>query len=218
MTACIQIPLASPPGRLAVLGLTLEQQDVASVCQPAIAPLLPIFDVVDAVIAAFDCINAIPAMFGPPPDPTLLAPALERLAEKAMKLLRLVPQLSVPYTIVDVVDVVVAELHVATEKLRGLQARFRAMARAAERAAELRDDALAATVACARLNVEREADNVGRGLAGVGKLLELASALLAVIGAPALPSLLALGGQAMDVVVDVLVEGLLVVRRAIPLR
>jgi len=222
MTACIPIPSLRPAQPLTLPGgVRLEQPELLRVAQPALAPLVPLFDVVDTVIAVFDCIKAIPAMFGPPPDPTLLGPALEKLADKTMKLMRLVPQLSVPYTILDIVDLVIGELRAAQQQLHHLQARLRQMDRALTRAAELHDEELTAIVECSQANVAREAANVGAGLAGVGKLLQLASTLLELIGAPALPPLTSLGGQTIDVVIellDVLVDGLVLVRREIPLR
>jgi len=64
------------------------------VIQPALTPLVPIFNIIDTVVAIFNCVKAIPDMIGPPPDPTVLAACLPDLAEKVNKLLALIPQLS----------------------------------------------------------------------------------------------------------------------------
>lgn len=50
--------------------------------EPALAPLKPVFDIIDTVVAVFACLKAIPDAFGPPPDPSKLVQALEDLAKK----------------------------------------------------------------------------------------------------------------------------------------
>ena len=64
------------------MGLNLMQQ-----VQPAMAPLMPIFDIIEAMQALSTCTQAIPDALGPPPDPTVLAKCVQDVAKKVAKLL-----------------------------------------------------------------------------------------------------------------------------------
>src|SRR5688572_26832363 len=46
----------------------------------ALAPLTPIFDIIETINALHNCVKAIPDALGPPPDPSKLAGCLPELA------------------------------------------------------------------------------------------------------------------------------------------
>ena len=94
---CIEIPEIPDPFSLTLPGgVSIEHINLMEVIQPALTPLVPVFNIIDTVVAVFNCIKAIPDSLGPPPDPTALAACLPDLAEKVDKLLKLIPQLSLP--------------------------------------------------------------------------------------------------------------------------
>ena len=94
---CLEIPEIPDPFAITLPGgVTIEQINLAQAIQPALTPLVPFFDVIDAIVAVFNCVKAIPDTLGPPPDPTALAVCIPELGEKVAKLLRLLPQLSLP--------------------------------------------------------------------------------------------------------------------------
>lgn len=218
---CLHIPEAPEP--LAVTlpgGVTLQQPDLLQAVQPALTPLVPLFDIVDTVVAVFNCIKAIPASLGPPPDPTVLASSISELAEKVMKLLRLLPQLSLPYTLIGLIDLILDTLQRARGQLLHLHQRMQKIQGAIGRAGELEDAGLLAVASCAQENVAQEAANTGKALASLSKLVALLNLFLGMVGAPEVPDLSSLSGRPLDEAIaplDSIVEALLAVRRAIPL-
>ena len=102
---CLEIPeLGDPPVITLPGGVSIQQFNLMEAIQPALTPLMPVFDIIDTVVAVFNCVKAIPDSLGPPPDPTALAACIPELAEKVSKLLKLIPQLSLPYTIIGIID------------------------------------------------------------------------------------------------------------------
>ena len=217
----IRIPPTPDPQRLTLPGgVSIEHLELIEVIQPALTPLMPFFDILETVLALFDAVKAVPDTIGPPPDPTALAEALQKVAEKVVGLLRLVPQLSLPFTIVGLVDLILHALRETRDVLVDLQARSAALTAAEERARELGDAQLVEIVECARANIEQEAANLGKRLGALGTLVGILNLFTSMVGAPAVPDLSSLSGAALDAVVeplDALVEVLTTVRAAVPL-
>ena len=109
----------------------------------------------------FNCVKAIPDALGPPPDPTVLAAALPALSAKVAKLLRLVPQLSLPLLVVGLIDLLIDALGKAKRELQHLQAQMTQLAGVLDRARDLDDPGLLAIAVGAQANVNQEAANVG---------------------------------------------------------
>ena len=85
---CIEIPELPDPLSITLPGgVSMESINLMEQIQPALTPLMPLFDIIDTVVAVFNCIKAIPDTLGPPPDPTVLAACIPELAEKVAKLL-----------------------------------------------------------------------------------------------------------------------------------
>jgi hypothetical protein len=220
-TILISIPPAPVPQRLTLPGgVTIEHLELARVVQPALSPLMPFFNVLEAVLATFDAVRAVPESIGPPPDPSALIEALQKLAEKIAKLLRLVPQLSLPLTVVGLIDLVIHTLMQTRRLLVHLQARASALDALEALAAELGDPQLAAIAACARANIRQEAANLGAQLGPLGSVLGILNLLAGMVGAPAVPDLSSISGQPLETVLeplDALVEVLRGIRAAVPL-
>ena len=216
----IRIPALPDPLSMTLPGgVTMQQQDLLKVIQPALTPLMPVFNILDAVIAVFNTVKAIPESLGPPPDPTKLVSAIVEMTKKVSKLLRLVPQLSLPYTIIGVVDLVLDTLSKLRDQLVFLQLQVRQLSLMTQRAAELNDAGLAAIAACTRANIEQEAANLGKGLGALGTLLGILDIFMAMIGGPKSPNLSAISGKPLDDAVkplDDLVKTLQQLRSAIP--
>ena len=211
---CPLIPELPDPQRLTLPGgVSIEHLDLASVVQPALTPLMPAFDIINAVLSVFDVLKAIP-------DPFAIAEAIANLAEKIAKLMGLIPQLSLPMTVVGLVDLVIGVLTEARDVLVQLQEQVATVTAAEERAKELDDDVLAEIAACAMANIEQEAANLGKRLGALGSLIGILNLFLGMIGGPEVPDLSSLGGKPLDEVLeplDALVETLESVRSAIPI-
>jgi len=217
----IRIPAAPEPLSMTLPGgVTMQQQDLLKVIQPALTPLMPVFNILDAVIAVFNTVKAIPESLGPPPDPTKLVKAIAEMTKKVSKLLRLVPQLSLPYTILGVVDLVLDTLSTLRNQLVFLQRQSSQVEAMTKRAAELNDAGLAAIAACARANLEQEAANLGKGLGALGTLMGILNIFMGMVGGPTAPDLTSMSGKPLDEMVkplDELVKTLQQIRSAIPL-
>jgi len=215
--------LAAIPNPLTAIfpgGATLVDQDLIRAAQPALAPLQPIFHILDVVTTIVQVVEAIPDAMGPPPDPSGLIELLPELGEKVAKLAGLVPQLSVPLTAVGLIDAVIRELEQAQSQLRALVDVLVRAAAAGQRAQELGDQALARLVECAEEDVDTAAGNVLGGLAAVSGVLGILRPLLAAIGGPQLPDLSSLDGDDLGELIgafDELLALLRAVRGAIPL-
>ena len=200
---CIEIPEIPDPFDLTLPGpVTIEHINLMEVIQPALTPLVPFFNVIDTIVAIFNCIKAIPDSLGPPPDPTVLAACLPDLAEQVNKLLKLIPQLSLPLLIVRLLDLLIDTLLQARSELMHLQQQMVQILGAIDRATDLDDAGLMAIAQCAQANVAQEAANVGKSLAALGKLIGLINLFMGMIGGPEIPDLSDLAGRPLDDVVE----------------
>lgn len=217
---CLEIPEIPDPLSITLPGgVTMQQINLMQAIQPALTPLMPLFDIIDTVVAVFNCVKAIPDSLGPPPDPTALAACIPELAEKVAKLLRLIPQLSLPYTIIGIIDLVIDTLRQARSQLMNLQQQMQQILGAIDRATELEDAGLMAITSCAQANVAQEAANVGKALASLGKLIGILNIFLGIVGGPEVPDLSNLAGRPLDDVIppiDAIIKALQTVRSAVP--
>ena len=70
-TVCLSLPEVPDPFEVTLPGgVTISDINLMQMIQPALTPLVPLFDVVDAVVSLFNCVKALPDVLGPPPDPT----------------------------------------------------------------------------------------------------------------------------------------------------
>lgn len=201
-------------------GVTMEAINLAEIVQPALTPLVPIFQIVDAVVAVFNCIQAIPDSLGPPPNPAALSACLPDLAEKIAVLVRLIPLLSLPYMVVQLLDLVIETLRAARSQLIHLQAQMRQLTSAIDRATNLQDAGLMAIIQCTQANIAQEAANVGQSLASLGRLIGLINLFLGMLGLPEVPSLTGLAGTPLDEVIgplNDLIRTMQTARDAVPL-
>ena len=209
---CVQMPSVSVPDPSELAKQLMAQANAA------LAPLVPVFNIIDVVIAMFNCVKAIPDALGPPPDPSKLAKCMPELAQKASKLLKLIPQLSVPFMVVGLIDVLIAFLEGMHNQLKAVIAAQVRIAAAATRAAELGNVQLTTIVDCANANIEAQMTNLGESAAPVNRLIGLINLFMELAGLPKLPDLSNLGpdAQAAVGVLDTLVEQLKTARSAIP--
>jgi len=218
---CLEIDeLPDPPVLDLPGGVSIQQFNLMQAIQPALTPLVPIFDIVDTVVAVFNCIKAIPDTLGPPPDPTAIAVCIPELAQKVAKLVRLIPQVTLPYTLRGILRLIIDTLRQARSQIMHLQQQMQQILGAVDRATKLGDAGLMAITSCAQANVAQEAANVGKSLASLGKLIGLANLFLGMIGAEGIPDLSNLAGRPLDEVIppiDAIITKLQAAHDAIPL-
>jgi hypothetical protein len=209
---CVQLPSVSIPDPSELSKQLMAQANAA------LAPLMPIFNIVDVVMALFNCMKAIPDALGPPPDPSKLAKCMPELAQKASKLLKLVPQLSVPLMVAGLVDVLLAFLEGMRNQLKAVVQAQVKIAQAAARAAELGNVQLTTIVDCANANIEAQVKNLGESAAPVNRLIAIINIFAELAGLPKLPDLTDLGSDAQQALraLDGVVNTLKQARSAIP--
>jgi len=205
---CITIPSLPPPKEITFPGgATLGQMlaagseipdpldsvtNLLAQANSALAPLVPIFNIIDVVIALFDCVKAIPDSLGPPPDPTAIAKCIPDLAEKAAKLLELIPQLSVPLLIIGIIDCIIQFLEGIKQQVQAIIDRLVAIASAASKADELGDANLQLVVDCAKGNIDIQLQAMNDSLGPINQLIAVLNIFLGLLGLPEVPDLGAL--------------------------
>ncbi len=199
---CLNLPELPDPFDLSLPGgVTIQRINLIEVIQPLLAPLMPLFEIVDTIVAIFNCVKAIPDSLGPPPDPTVLAACIPELGEKVAQLLKLIPQLSLPILLKQICKLIVHTLKEARDALVHLQRQLERILNAVDRATDLEDSGLMAIIACAQENVGQEAANVGKMLASLGRLIGLVNIFFGMLGLPEVPDLSDLAGKPLDAVI-----------------
>lgn len=151
----------------------------------ALVPLDPIFKIIDAVVSVFECIKAIPksiATLNPGP----LLECLPGLTEAIGSLLALLPQVSLPVMILDIIDAVILYLQTVQRQLDRLKARQEAIIRANTIAAKPGNLALALSLNCIQANFDADIINLNEQVAPLNRLLGVLNFLLEISGLKAI--------------------------------
>jgi hypothetical protein len=217
---CLEIPEIPDPFALPLPGgIEIEDVNLMEIIQPALTPLVPLFDLIDTIVAIYNCVNAIPDALSVPPDPTVLTACLPDLAKAVNKLLNMLPQVALPRLVRRCLTLAIQTLRLVRSQLMHLQAQMLQITGTIDRAKELEDAGLMAIAQCAQANVAQEAANVGKSLAALGKLLGMINLFMGIIGGPEVPDLSNLTGRPLDETIppiDDLINALEVARTAIP--
>ena len=121
----------------------------------ALAPLSPVFNIIDTALALHQAVKAIPDAISSL-DPGKISDALPDLTRKAGKLAALVPQLSVPLMIVGLIDVLLTFLGGLAGQLRAIIDHQMRIQRAENRAAELGNAQLQVVADCSKHHVDAQ--------------------------------------------------------------
>jgi hypothetical protein len=189
----------------------------------ALAPLMPIFNLMDVVVAIVQCVKAIPDALGPPPDPTKITGCIPDMMQKLDKILALLPPLTVPVFVAALLDALIAFLKgLRVELLALFDAKLRIDA-AGVRAAELGSAQLQIVVDCAQAHITAQLDNLGERAKPIERLLTVINLFLELAGQNPVPPLggsmtLSLSGNTEEAVgpLDVAISQLRTARAAIP--
>lgn len=161
----------------------------------ALAPLGPVFNLVDLALALVKAVNAIPDAISHL-DPSEITDALPELAQKASKLLALVPQASVPRMIVGLIDTLLAYLGGLAGQLRALIDQQVRIQKAEDRAAEFGNAQLQAVADCSKHHVAAQLQSLSESVTPVNRLIALVNVFAQLAGLGPLPELPSLGSDA----------------------
>lgn len=194
------LPQSSEPDDGAVTRALLGQ------AMTALAPLLPVFKVIDAILALKDFAAAVPEAVTNF-DPSGLFSSLQRVASAADALAQLVPALSIPILARDLVAVLARYLGTIETDLASIQEQIQNAARAATEAAQLEADApagataLRETESCVLQQAQDRLQAVTAAAGPVASVLQLLGLLTQLAGMPSPPSLDLAGGD-VDAVLE----------------
>jgi len=160
--------------------------DYFSQIGPAMAPLKPLFDVLDTVISLFNCVKAIPDAITSL-DPSELLRCMPTLAAAVDQLLKLVPQLSLPKLVKALLHNMAMLLRGVATDLSNLQYQAQRIADALDRAATLRDHAMQSLLACAQADLDVQTWSTVEALRGVGRIVLLINLFMGLLGGPEVP-------------------------------
>lgn len=172
-------------------------KSLLSQASSALAPLAPIFNLIDALLAVKEFAEAVPKLLT---DPTALAEAIINLVEKIAKLASLIPQLSVPLLIVDLFDVVIGALDGVVTELEKVVAQEARIQAAIAKAQESGNEALQDSIDCANDINDQVKAGIAAGVAPLNPLFAVMNIFLGLIGAPEIPSIENLPDDASEAV------------------
>ncbi len=155
----------------------------------ALAPLVPIFTIIEVLICLKNCVTAIPDCLSPP-SPTPIIKCTKELIRTLNQLLKMIPQLSVPILVLGVVDALIAFVSSYRDAAILLVRRQQDLITQETRAAELNNARMMILLGCAKENLKVEFSNLSAGAGPVNQLIAIVNALLDIIGLPCIPGLL----------------------------
>ncbi|TMQ08635.1 MAG: hypothetical protein E6J90_39965 [Deltaproteobacteria bacterium] len=183
----------------------------------ALAPLGPVFNLIDVALALFNAVKAIPDAISHL-DPSKITDALPDLANKAARIAAIVPQLSVPLMILGLIDALLAFLGGLSGQLRAIIDQQVRIQKAENRAAELGNAQLQAVADCSKHQVSSQLESLAESVAPVNRLIALINVFAQLAGLGPLPDLSSLGTDAAAALraLDDTVNALQEIRAALP--
>ena len=192
-------------------GVDFSDPEMLRFLQPALAPLSPIFTVIEALIAVKTIADAVLEL----PDPQPLIDAIPGLQEQIDKLLAFLPQTALPKLVLDMIDCIISELEKLRRTVTGLTAQLDRIATVLDRAAELDDPQMNAFAVCATDRVSATLDETLAGLTALGRLLGVIGGFLELIGVDAeLPVWSDISGAAIETILEPIDRALELLRTA----
>lgn len=184
---CITLPggveVCSQPSLLQ-LGLLNYARAGVDMASAVLAPLTPLFKVMDVVVSIKNVLSTIPDVIGPPPNLKPFLEALTKLTERVVALVRIMPAFSVPIMALNLLDMIILNLEGFVAELRSLQRFKEQIARAQIGAADA--FGLQAIVKCSEAQYDAQMSNLEHMFGTLNALFDLIDlfASLAGLGDP----------------------------------
>jgi len=184
---CISFPgggeiCAAIPSLIPVGGMELAQ-DVMAKLNTALAPLQPTFNIIDAILAIFDCVKATATL-----DPEKIVECLPNLAQRINALLKLIPQLSLPALLAGFLQNLALYLRgLINNLLRQQEYALRILA--AQTAAANTDIILGPILDCATGDLDRILIFQGEQAAPINRIIGIINSFLKLLNLPCIPEI-----------------------------
>jgi hypothetical protein len=199
----------STPSNLQIVKNLLSQ------ASSVLSPLTPVFNIIEAVIAIKDFAEAVPKLITQPNE---VVEAVKKLVKSIDKLISLIPQLSVPLLIVDIIDVTIVCLNAIVEEYEKIITQANKIDIARQRAINENNSSLLAITVCADTQLDTIQLGVEQSLEPLNSLFVVMNIFLQLIGQDPIPSL-SVSDDAEDAIdnLEEFVKLLTDIRNAIPI-
>jgi len=181
----------------------------------SLAPLVPIFRVIDVLIALKAFASSVPGVIS---NPGKVVSALNDLLAKIGGLAAILPQLSVPIMLRSLLDLLIAYVAAIRVQIVALVQVKANIATAQTRATALGSAALQVTIGCAQVSLDAQMAAINAGGDPLNRLIGVINLLGGIVGLPAVPTFDSLGNdpEAALAPLDALSKTLVDLRAAIP--
>jgi hypothetical protein len=209
------VSLTSAPDISAgIVSAASQANSIVAQLQPALAGLSPVLKILDAMQAMFDVVSAAPEI---PIDPTGFFEALANLGEKMAALAPLVPQVSIPATVVSSLRAITAFLKAVRDNAQRVADMETAAQALMDQAIEAGDQVLQAQAQCQLDTSSALAAHTAASLDPISSLLGLITTLLELVPLGfEIPDLGDLSGLGPQQLVDAL-DAIIAAFEALPL-
>jgi hypothetical protein len=160
--------------------------DFFSQIGPALAPMKPLFDILDTALAIYRCVQAVPDCITKL-DVGALLECMPALAKAIDNLLKLIPQLSLPKLVKAILKNIARLIRGIAADLSYIQSQIERIAEAIDKAADLQDVVLNGLLTCAQSNVEQTVFTTADALQGIGRIILLVNILIGLFGGDEVP-------------------------------
>lgn len=160
-------------------GLMEYAKAAVGMANQALAPMVPLFRVIDAVLSIGKCLVMIPEMIGPPPRLDKFIEELAKLAQKMLLVARLAPLFSVPVMILQVFDMVITTVAALASEIESL-GRFAAQIQRAQINAT-QAPGLLQLIKCAEGNQAQMIENLEHAFALINPLIDVLNLLAQIV-------------------------------------
>ncbi len=170
--------VGSGPQGVGVSALQTVQALIAS-ANAAMAPLGPVFTIIDAILAIVKFATSVPEMVI---NPGKVIEAVQDIIQKAGRLASLVPQLSIPLMMVGVIDALILVLEGLADEFTKLADQQDRIASAQALVAD--NPSLQGIIDAATQQVSTQQANLATALGHLGPIIELINIFAGLIGLP----------------------------------
>lgn len=212
---CVRLPggiaiCATPIGEFPTNGQIARS--LIGQANSALAPLIPIFNIIEAVLSVVDFAKTVPEVIS---NPKAVVDALEKVIETAAALASLIPQLSIPLAIIDLLDLLICALKAIRDDLTAIIAMQLKIAAAQAQAAE--NPTLLVQITCAQGKLDAVLASTKANIQPLGRFINIINIFMSLIGLDPIP-LVELGDDASEALdaLDPIIDTLETIRNAIP--
>jgi hypothetical protein len=181
-----------------------------------LGPLAPVFNLIESVLAVKDFAEAVPKILF---DPPAVVEAIVKLVEKISKLASLIPQLSVPILIVDLIDVVIISLNGVVDEYEVIIDKINEIENAKQIGSSENNTFLLQVIECAEELLDIGQSSVASSMEPLNSLFAVINLFMNLIGQEGIPPIDDLSDDPEEAIdeLNATIKVLTDIRNAIPI-